>query len=117
MSIIKDLNSFSSKYSEGSFLDKISKFAKSIGKSFLLKLLTLWFTLKDKDTPMAARSIILGVLGYFIIPIDLVPDIMPFVGFSDDLSALVSASAVIWQYIKPDHLKKAILKLDEFNIR
>ena len=38
-------------------------------------------TLKDK-------VIIYGCLGYFICPIDLVPDFFPFMGFLDDIALL-----------------------------
>jgi len=106
-----ELNTFESKYSEHSFIKKIGRFLGILSSEFLFKIITLWFTLRDKDTPTWAKSVILGALGYFIVPLDAIPDIMPLVGFSDDLTALVSASAMIFSYIKPEHKQKAKEKM------
>ena len=33
---------------------------------------------------------IIGALGYLILPTDLIPDLLPAVGYADDLSALIA---------------------------
>ncbi|MDX9789547.1 MAG: YkvA family protein [Candidatus Kapaibacterium sp.] len=105
---------YSKNYSEKSFHKKLTFFAGSLSAGFLTKAVTLWYSMRDKDTPTWAKSIILGALGYFIIPLDSIPDIMPIIGFSDDLTAFVSAAAIVWSYIKPEHeenAKKTVRKI------
>jgi uncharacterized membrane protein YkvA (DUF1232 family) len=102
-----DINKHKAEYNESSFINKIGRFAGILSSGFLIKAVTLWFTLRDKDTPTWAKTIILGALGYFIVPFDAIPDILPIIGFSDDLTALVSATTMIWAHIKPEHSQKA----------
>lgn len=111
------LNKYTNEYSENGFFQKISRSLGTLAGSFLTKVLTLWYTLRDEDTPAWAKTVILGALGYFIVPVDAIPDILPMVGFSDDLTALVSASAVVWAHIKQEHRDAARNKLKSlFNI-
>ena len=51
------------------------------------------------------------MLGYFILPIDLIPDGIPVVGFTDDLAALVYALRTIWVNVTPDVEQQAAAKL------
>ena len=41
--------------------------------------------------PRRSRLIILGALGYFILPIDLIPDFIPLIGLGDDTAVLIAA--------------------------
>ena len=61
----------------------------------------------DADTPVWAKGIIIGALGYFISPVDAIPDIVPVVGYTDDLGALAIALAAIAAHIKDEHVAKA----------
>ena len=58
-----------------------------------------------------AKTIIVAALGYFIAPMDAIPDVMPGVGFSDDLGALAVALAAVAMHIKPEHRQQAKEKL------
>jgi uncharacterized membrane protein YkvA (DUF1232 family) len=53
-------------------------------------------------------------LGYFISPIDAIPDVIPFVGYSDDLGVLVAAVATVSTYITDDVKAKAKAKLQDW---
>jgi len=70
----KKTDKYSKKYSESSFWTKIKNYAKSAGKEVIEKALILYFCLKDPDTPAWAKSVIIGTLGYFILPMDSIPD-------------------------------------------
>ncbi len=94
-------------YSEDSFFQKVKNFASKIGINLLLKAFTLYFVAKDNDTPSWAKSMVYGVLGYLILPIDAIPDFVPFIGFSDDLAAIVTSLSVIVSFIKPEHINMA----------
>jgi uncharacterized membrane protein YkvA (DUF1232 family) len=65
--------------------------------------LILYYCLKDVDTPTWARGVILGALGYFVLPADLVPDLIPFTGLADDFTVLVAALASVATHVKVEH--------------
>jgi uncharacterized membrane protein YkvA (DUF1232 family) len=48
-----------------------------------LKLLYRLF--KDSRVPLAEKALLIGVIAYVISPLDLIPDLVPFVGQVDDL--------------------------------
>jgi len=61
----------------------------------------------DPTTPKRVRAILLGALAYFILPFDTIPDILAFVGFSDDIAVLAAAIAAVRSQLKPEHYEKA----------
>lgn len=94
-------------YSEEKLFDKILKFAKKAGIKVIYLALLLYYTLQQPETPIKAKSVIIGALGYFIFPIDLIPDFIPVAGFSDDLTALMAAVVMVAFYINEDTKTKA----------
>ena len=83
------LQKYEGKYSENKLWVKIKRVAKKAGREVLYNVLLLFYALKsDKVTPQE-KMMILGALGYFISPLDVVPDFIPVFGFSDDLAVLV----------------------------
>jgi len=61
----------------------------------------------DPRTPATAKAILLGALAYFISPVDLCPDVLAVVGFTDDAAVLAAAIAAVRRHIMPDHYQKA----------
>ncbi|MET0517571.1 MAG: YkvA family protein [Burkholderiaceae bacterium] len=53
-----------------------------------LELLSLLYALGDREAPWRARLLALALLAYGLSPIDLIPDVIPFVGLLDDLLIL-----------------------------
>ena len=103
-------------YSETSFWEKVeavAKLAKKIAKEILSKALVLYYTLGDPDTPARAKGVVIAALGYFIMPLDLIPDYLPVVGFQDDLAVLAGAIFTIAASIKITHRIQADEKMDE----
>ena len=49
----------------------------------------------------------IGALGYFILPIDLIPDFIPVVGYADDLTALYVALRKVTSYIDNEIISQA----------
>jgi uncharacterized membrane protein YkvA (DUF1232 family) len=74
----------------------------------------MYYALQDADTPAWAKAVIIGALGYFISPIDLIPDVTPVVGFVDDLGVLVGAAATVALHIKDEHTIRAQEKLKKW---
>ncbi len=85
----------------------LKKATLSASRKTLLTALTLFYCLQDRDTPAWAKGVIVGALGYLVLPVDLIPDILPGVGFGDDLGALVAALGTVAAYIKDEHKNKA----------
>lgn len=100
-------NQFSSQYSESGFWDKIKTYAKSAGEGVLEPALKMYYAALDSDTPAWAKATIFASLGYFISPVDAVPDVVPIVGYTDDLGVLIAAVAATAAHIKDEHVRKA----------
>lgn len=107
-------NKFEEEFSENNFWTKIKKFAKVAGESVLEPALKLYYSAQDPETPAWAKTTVYGALGYFISPIDAIPDITPIVGYSDDLGVLVAAIAAVAAYIKEEHKEKAKKTLEQW---
>ena len=78
------------------------------------KALLLYYCLQDPDTPKGAKTTIIGGLGYLILPTDAIPDMIPIVGFTDDLGALALAFGIVAAHIKREHKEKAKDRLREW---
>lgn len=86
---------YSANYSESDFDDKIKSFGNKLGGKICGDFFFLRDLVKDKQSPLYTKNkqllpIILGVLGYFILPVDIIPDFIPVAGLSDDALALAT---------------------------
>ena len=104
-------NEYSKEFSEDSFWTKVKDFAIKAGKEVIEKALILYYCLQGPDTPVWAKTTIIAALGYFISPIDAIPDFTPVIGFTDDLGVLAAALATVAVYIKEEHKEKAKEKI------
>ena len=50
--------------------------------------MTLWFCCRHPRMPCLPKIFALLVVGYFLSPIDLIPDFIPLIGYLDDLILL-----------------------------
>lgn len=110
----EEMESASKHYSEEKFWNKLTKFAKKAGSSVVYAVLLLYFTLQKPEVPVKVKAIIIGALGYFILPFDLIPDVAVGVGYTDDLGALGVALLQVAMYIDEDIKNKAKDKLREW---
>ena len=58
-------------------------------------------------------ALILGALGYFILPLDLIADVIPVFGFTDDIAPLTLAYKALQVSVTPEIDAKAQAKVDE----
>jgi len=100
-------NEYAQEYSEESFWEKLGKFALRAGREVVVQALTLYYCMRDRDTPKWAKGVIVGALGYFILPLDAIPDFTPLIGYADDLGALTAAVATVAAHVKSEHFEKA----------
>lgn len=101
-------------YSENSFWEKVKNFALAAGKEVIEKVLQLYYTMQAPATPAWAKAVIIAALGYFISPLDAIPDVIPGIGYLDDLGVLTAAIATVATYITDDIKAKAEAKLAEW---
>lgn len=103
----KDYEEYKGQYDEQALMTKISRFAKDAGLKAIYNVLILYNTFISKNTSIATKAMIVGALGYFICPLDVIPDLMPGLGYMDDMSALAFTVNKIITSITPDIRKTA----------
>lgn len=87
------------------FMARLKRVAKRI--PFAEDLLAAWFCARDPATPRRVRLTLLAALGYFVLPIDAIPDIMPLIGFTDDAAVIAAAIAAVAGSITVEHRERA----------
>jgi uncharacterized membrane protein YkvA (DUF1232 family) len=105
---------YSSLFSENILLKKIQRFAKQAGLKVVYSVLLLYYAYRRNDTPIWAKRIIIGVLGYFISPIDALPDLTPILGYTDDLGVLSFGLVTIAAYVNDGVRINARKKLQQW---
>jgi uncharacterized membrane protein YkvA (DUF1232 family) len=68
----------------------------------------------DPRTPVRTRAILLAALAYFVVPADLVPDLLAGIGFTDDLTVIAAAIAAVRGSILPSHREAARAAVQRF---
>ena len=68
----------------------------------------------EPATPHQARVTVLAALTYLVVPIDLIPDLLPVAGFSDDLVALTALLGLCRNHITPEIKQRAQRRLDRW---
>ena len=100
-------------YDDDGFWKKVRKVAKVVGAKILYPALQLYYLLQSKEVPIKAKTLIIGALGYLIFPADLVPDFIPVLGFTDDLTALMLVLRTVGKHITPDINRQAKEQMDK----
>lgn len=99
-------------FNEQSFFEKIYKFAFRAGREVIEIALTLYYCFVDPTTPIRIKLLIVPAVVYFISPLDVVSDLIPVAGYSDDLVVLYSAWQAVENNIRQEHRDSAIKLLD-----
>lgn len=82
-------------YSERDFWLKLTRFALSAGRELVEKALWLYYAAESPSTPRWAKATVYGSLAYFILPLDVIPDVLPIAGYTDDLAVIGAAVGAI----------------------
>ena len=83
------------------FWAKAKRFAAGI--PFAEDLVTAYYCAFDHETPVQVKAALVGALAYFIMPYDLMPDMLPALGFADDAAVLATAIRMVATHIRPEH--------------
>ena len=94
-------------YEERSLWKKLRSVAATVGGKVLYPALQLYYVLQSDKVPIKSKTLIIGALGYLILPTDLVPDFIPALGFTDDLTALMVALRAVRKNITPEIKQRA----------
>ena len=97
----------------GNFWGAFRRFAAQI--PFAEDLLTVYYCALDRGTPTYVRVALFAALAYFIDPFDVVPDMLPIIGLSDDAAVLAGSIKLVWDNIKPEHRDAARDALKRMN--
>jgi len=100
-------------YSDKDFFKTLKKYGSKLGFKGLHTAATLYTALKSPNMSKANKMIILGALGYLILPLDVVADILPLVGLSDDIFVLTTALTKVFMSIDDDMKNDAHALLKE----
>jgi uncharacterized membrane protein YkvA (DUF1232 family) len=94
------------------FWRKLKRFAARL--PFAEDLLAAYYCAYDRDTPFQVKAALLGALAYFVLPFDVIPDMLPVLGFADDAAVLATALRLVASHMRPEHreaAKRAMAKL------
>ena len=89
-------------YDEEGFWAKLRRAGTAMGAKVLYPALQLYYLMQSPAVKLADKALIVGALGYLILPADLVPDIIPLMGFTDDLTALMLVLRTVEKHLTPD---------------
>ncbi len=73
------------------------------GLPFAEDLLAAYYCAFDQATPAQVKAALVGALAYFVLPFDVVPDVLPLLGFTDDAAVLLTAVRMVAGHMRPEH--------------
>lgn len=111
---LPDFMSYAGKFSANDFVDKVSSIAKRAGAKLVYAALILYYTLQSDKVSKKDKAMIIGALGYMISPLDVIPDAIPIVGLTDDLTVLIYVLKKVWMDVEPEIKEKAKDRLSKW---
>lgn len=87
------------------FWDKVRRTAGKL--PFVDDAVTVWFCARDPRTPLRIKAILLGAIAYFVLPFDLIPDMLAVLGYADDLAVVTAAIRAVSPHISDVHRTQA----------
>ncbi|EOX4451032.1 MULTISPECIES: YkvA family protein [Vibrio] len=97
---------------EKNFWRKMKGSVKKAGEEIAVMGIKSWLAMADSNTSVRHKAILGGALAYFVLPTDMVPDVLAGVGFTDDMAALTLAANSVGNAITKEHEAQAREKLN-----
>ncbi|TIM20702.1 MAG: DUF1232 domain-containing protein [Mesorhizobium sp.] len=74
---------------ESEVREKFWRTAKKAARQipYMEEVVAAYYCAMDKNTPLRAKGILLAALGYFVLPVDVIPDFVFGLGFTDDIAS------------------------------
>lgn len=80
---------------------------KERAKKLKTDIPAIFWALKDKETPLAAKIFAWCTVAYALSPIDLIPDFIPILGYLDDVILLPALVALTVKLIPEDIMERS----------
>ena len=74
---------------------------------FAEDLVAAYYCAFDRHTPRHVQAALIAALAYFVLPFDVIPDMIPVLGFTDDAAVLATAMRLVASHISPAHREAA----------
>lgn len=113
----EEYSKYESSYTEENLQTKLMKYGKKIGVNTTYYILLLYQMIVSNVVSLADKAIIIAALGYFISPLDVIPDIIIGTGFIDDVSVMLIALRQVVKNITPEikqQAKERLAKMFDF---
>jgi uncharacterized membrane protein YkvA (DUF1232 family) len=102
------------RFSDGAFFDKLGGYGRQAGAAVVYAGMLLYYLLKKDGLPLQVKLAIAGALGYFILPVDALPDFIVGLGYTDDLSVLIGVLTCCYVHIDDGVRDRARAKVKEW---
>ena len=94
-----------------------TKLRRAIGSiDFAREAVAAWYCARAPATPARVKAILIGALAYFILPTDVIPDVLIGLGFTDDAAVFWAAWQAVSSHITEDHRQQADIALERRDI-
>lgn len=111
---VYEIEKYGTYYSDSKLWRKVERVAKKVGATVIRPVFLLYYLLHDKNVPVNHKAYIVGALGYFILPFDLLPEaVLSVLGFTDDVAVMALVLRLVKDSITPEIRAKADLKVVE----
>ena len=84
---------------ERGFWRKLAAVARHI--PFAQDALAAYYCAFDPATPTRVRALLFAALAYFVMPVDVIPDFVPALGFTDDAAVIAATLQLIAAHLRP----------------
>ena len=93
------------------FWPKLKKSLASV--PFAEDVVASYYCAFDPATPLKVKGVLLGALAYFIMPFDVIPDVLLGLGFTDDMAVLYAAISMVRSNMTQAHRDKSKMTLEK----
>ena len=114
MKMFNNIQQYIKYFDEIQLFDKLGVVGKKIGSKVVFYVIIMAMLIGDTKIPLKVRLVFMAALGYLILPTDLVADLLPAIGFTDDIAFLTFAISNAREYITPEVKDKAKEKMGQW---
>ena len=90
---------------ESGFWRKLRRAAVAI--TFTREAVAAYCCARDPKTKLGVKATILAALAYFVVPADLIPDVVFALGYTDDITVFWAAWSIVAHHVTDAHRQRA----------